>query len=149
MPIESTPSGLIWFHLVSGQGLSLIEAAPATTATILPQVRGVRIESSNLQLQTQTHVDTWVSLVRETHYKVAGVRSVYFAKHENNLDIWVLIEKRDTELVRRIAEAQHQVIRSFSIASVPQFEFDFHIVYQGNRPASELVPLRAIELPRT
>ena len=93
--------------------------------------------------------DAWIHLLREELLGIGGVESMYMARDGNTIDVWVIIPRRDLSCVRMVAEAERSVMRSFvSRQGEPPFFFDFHTIYRGSHNHSELVPLRAIQLPR-
>lgn len=93
-------------------------------------------------------VDEWISRIREELYLEPSVESVYMSIEEGNVDFWVVIPKRDIEVVRHIAESQARIMDIFGRTEKPIFFMDFHVIYRNGHGEEELVPKRAIRLPK-
>lgn len=94
--------------------------------------------------------DAWIHRLREELLQIGGVEHLYIARDRDTIDVWTIVPRRDLNLVRRIAEAERTIMRDYvSRVGSPAFFFDFHTLYRGHHNPTDLVPMRAIELPRT
>lgn len=94
------------------------------------------------------HVDGWIARIREEFYSNPSVESIFVTIEDGNVDVWVVIPKRDIHVVRRISEGEGRILRMFAAAEHPVFFLDFHVVYRADRSEKDLIPTGAIQLPR-
>lgn len=91
--------------------------------------------------------DGLIRYVRDELYSVQSIESIYVDIKEGNIDIWVVIPKRDIAVVRQIAEAKGRILRLFASAEHPPFTLDFHVVYRDGRNEEDLLTKQAIRVP--
>ena len=114
------------------------------------------IDQQSVVIQDQTRetfssdqeVDGWISRIREQLYLEPSVESVYMSIEEGNVDLWVVVPERDIQVVRRIAESQARIMDLFGQTEKPLFFIDFHVVYRNGHSEEEVIPKRAIRLPK-
>jgi len=91
--------------------------------------------------------DGLIRYVRDELYSVQSIESIYVDIKEDNIDIWVVIPKRDIAVVRQIAESKGRILRLFASAEHPPFTLDFYVVYRDGRNEEDLLPKQAIRVP--
>lgn len=90
----------------------------------------------------------WISYIREMIYAIPEVEKVYVEIAHKQVDVWVIIPKRNIAVVRQIAQSQGEILRVFASAEEPAWLFDFHVVYRDGRDESQFVPALALQLPK-
>lgn len=93
--------------------------------------------------------DGWISYIQEVIYSISDVENIYVEIAGNEVDVWVIIPKRDIAVVRQIVESEGEIVRTFASVEDPAFLLDFHVVYRNGRDESLFVPELAIRLPKT
>lgn len=102
-----------------------------------------------ISMEDRLYSDSWISLLRDELFAVHGIESIHIARDDTTLDVWVIIPERDIKVVRSIAETERAIMARFiNHQRDPIFFFDFHTMYRESNQTNELVPLRAIEIPR-
>ena len=108
------------------------------------------VNHAELPMKESQYSDAWIRLLRDDLFSIQGIESMYLARDETNVDVWVVIPKRDIDLVRKIAETEREIMSQFfNHQRDPIFYFDFHTVYMESSRVEELVPRSAIEIPRS
>lgn len=92
--------------------------------------------------------DGWIALIREELYANPSVEDIFVSIEDNNVDVWVVIPKRDISVLRQLVEGEGRIVEMLVSGKHPAFLIDFHIVYRSGRNLEELAPTRAIRLPR-
>ena len=102
-------------------------------------------EGAEEELQS---TDAWISRLRNALLSIEGIESMHLAIDDNTIDVWVIIPKRDVDLVRKVSETERTVMSQL-INRQPDasFHFDFHTVYRESQKVSDLIPGRAIKIP--
>lgn len=113
------------------------EMQPATTAS--------NVEDSAYSDQS---VNGWISQIRDALYSIPSVESIYVSIQGEEVDIWVVIPKRDIGIVRQIAECQGRFLKMLALDEHSPFVVDFHVVYREGRSEEDLLPTRAFCVPR-
>jgi len=90
----------------------------------------------------------WISYIREQFYSVPDTEAVYYTIDDKDVDFWVLIPKRDFNLLRRLVELEMRVLDTFSYGNEPLYRLEFHITYRNRAYEGNIVPSKAIRLPR-
>lgn len=91
--------------------------------------------------------DGLIRYVRDEIYSIQSIESLYIDIKEGNIDIWVVIPKRDIAVVRQIAEGKGRIIRLFASSEHPPFTLDFHVIYRDGRNEEDLLTKQAIRVP--
>lgn len=104
-------------------------------------------EITVLTLSGQSKND-WISYIREEFYSFPQVDAIYVTIDDRDVDIWLLIPHRDINLVRQLIEKEMKIFERFSDAEEPIFLIEFHVVYGNNSDENQLVPQKAIKLPK-
>ena len=93
--------------------------------------------------------DGWLATIRRELHEHGRFEHLYVSiGDEGMVDYWVVIPDRDLDLVRRLVEEQHKIVRLFGSGQQrPPFNLDFHIVYGKGRDAKTLVPSDAFRVP--
>jgi len=93
-------------------------------------------------------VDGWIALIREELYANPSVEDIFVSIEDNNVDVWVVIPKRDISVLRQLVEDEGRIVEMLVSGEHPPFLIDFHIIYRSGRNLEELAPTRAIRLPK-
>ncbi len=93
-------------------------------------------------------VNGWLSLIRDGLYSIPSVEDIFVSIEGSDVDIWVVIPKRDLNILHQIVEREWELIKLFVAGENPAFLVDFHIIYRDGRSIRDLAPTRAIWLPR-
>jgi hypothetical protein len=93
-------------------------------------------------------VDGWIALIKEKLYANQAVEDIFVTIEENDVDVWVVIPKRDISTLRQLVEREGEIIELLVSGEKPAFFMDFHIIYRSGCNLEEVVPTRAIKLPR-
>ena len=93
-------------------------------------------------------VDGWIALIREELYANPSVEDIFVSIEDNNIDVWVVIPKRDISVLRQLVQGEGRIVEMLVSGEHPAFLIDFHIIYRSGRNLEELAPTRAIRLPR-
>jgi hypothetical protein len=96
--------------------------------------------------QSDQSLNGWIAYVKEVFYSVPDVESIYLTIEENNVDLWLVIPKRDFKLVRRLVELEMRVLNDFVSPQGMQLFIEFHIMYRCGVAESQLIPREAIRL---
>jgi hypothetical protein len=94
------------------------------------------------------NINGWLTYVRDEFYSVPVVEAIYVAIDKRDVDIWLIIPKRDFALLRRLVDREMEILKAFAPLEKPPFLFEFHIVYRCGATEGELVPREAIPLSR-
>ncbi len=93
-------------------------------------------------------VDGWLSRIREELYSNPSVEDIFVSIEDNNVDVWVVIPKRDISVLRQLVEGEGRILEMLVSGEHPAFLIDFHIIYRSGRNVEQLAPTRAIRLPK-
>ncbi len=93
-------------------------------------------------------VDGWIALIRDELYTNPSVEDIFVSIEDNNVDVWVVIPKRDITILRQLVEIEGRILEILVSGERSPFLMDFHIIYRCGRNLKELTPTRAIRLPR-
>jgi hypothetical protein len=93
-------------------------------------------------------VDGWIALIREGLYANPSVENIFVSIEDNNVDVWVVIPKRDIAILRQLVEIEGRILEILVSGERSPFLMDFHIIYRSGRNLEELAPTRTIRLPR-
>ena len=93
-------------------------------------------------------VDGWLSRIREELYSNPSVEDIFVSIEDSNIDVWVVIPKRDLAILHRIVETEWELIKMLVSGESPPFLVDFHIIYRCGRDIEDLAPTKAIRVPR-
>ena len=140
-----------WTVLSTGAISQTIAHTPDTWAEIKPENPSEINQSTGnrIPMGDRFYSDSWIRLLRDDLFAVQGIESIHVARDDTTLDVWVIIPRRDINVVRSIAETERAIMARFiNHQRDPIFFFDFHTMYRESNQPSELVPLRAIEIPR-
>ena len=96
--------------------------------------------------QSDQSLNGWIAYVKEVFYSVPNVESVYFTIEENNIDLWLVIPKRDFQLVRHLIELEMRILNDFVSPHGTQLFIEFHIMYRCGSVESQFMPREAIRL---
>ena len=93
-------------------------------------------------------VDGWLSLIREELYSNPKVEHIFVSIEDSDVDVWVVIPKRDISVLRQLVEIEGRILELLVSGEHPPFLIDFHIIYRCGRNIEDLAPTRAIRLPK-
>ena len=93
-------------------------------------------------------VNGWLSLIKEALYSIPSVEDIFVGIEDSDVDVWVVIPKRDISVLRQLVENEGQILEMLVSGEHPAFLIDFHIIYRCGRNIEDLVSNRAIRLPR-
>jgi hypothetical protein len=93
-------------------------------------------------------VDGWIALIKEELYANPSVEDIFVSIEDNNVDVWVVIPKRDISVLRQLVEIEGELFKTLVSGESPPFLIEFHIIYRCGRKIEELAPTKAIRLPR-
>lgn len=116
-------------------------SAPSDLTTSTDRLSEMKISDSQ--------TDSWLNRISKTVYANPAVEALFVSLGEEAVkDYWVVIPERDIALVRKlISDQQEKVLRLFAQTDAP-FQLDFHIVYRNMRDIRELIPSKAISVPK-
>ena len=147
-------------YTVSGSQVTRLQATGNNASSvslkqedIRPQIRWQcrsELTVDRMASEDSLSSDAWICLLRDALFSIQGIESMHLARDETTIDVWTVIPKRDIGLVRKIAEIQRDLMSQFiNHQREPLFYFDFHTVYRESNALHELIPLRAIRIPRS
>ena len=90
----------------------------------------------------------WIAYIRETFYESPQVESIYYTIEEDKIDIWLIIPKRDFSLVRRLVDLEMSVLDTFEANDKLLCQCEFNIIYRGRNNEADLIPQRALRIPK-
>jgi len=93
-------------------------------------------------------INGWISQIRDALYSIPLVETMYLSIEGEEVDIWVVIPKRDIGIVRQIAECQGRFLKMLALDEHSPFLLDFHVIYREGRSEEDLLPTQAIRIPR-
>lgn len=93
-------------------------------------------------------VNGWIAQVREKLYSNTSVEDIFVCIENVEVDVWVVITKRDITALRQIVEKEDELLRILASGDNPALFIDFHVIYRCGRNTEELAPTRAIRLPK-
>ena len=93
-------------------------------------------------------VNGWIAYVKEQFYTVSQVESIYYTIDDIDIDVWLIIPTRNFNLLRRLIDLEIRVLDIFSTANLSLYRFEFHIIYRNNASEHQIVPKKALRLPR-
>jgi hypothetical protein len=138
-----------------GQRLVLSSSTPCPTFQLQTEPLSITDEQAELMrdearemISSNQKVDGWISYVQKELYLEPTVESVHVGIDEGTVDFWIVIPKRDIEVVKRIADTQSRIMDVFGRTEKPSFFMDFHIIYRNGHDEGEWIPKRTIRLPR-
>ena len=94
------------------------------------------------------NLNGWLSLIREQLYSNSSVEDIFVSIEDSDVDVWVVIPKRDISIIRQLVEIEGRMLEMLVSGEHPAFLIDFHVIYRCGRNIEELVSNRAIRLPR-
>ena len=100
---------------------------------------------------TNQEVNGWIAYIKETFYEFPQVESIYYKIDEDKIDVWIIIPKRDFSLLRRLVDLEMNVLDTFETNETndkPLYQFEFHIIYRGRNNEADLIPQRALRIPK-
>ncbi len=108
----------------------------------------IRVENERSFDSSNQEVNGWLSLVKDKLYANPSVEYIYVDIEDSDVDVWVVIPKRDLAILHQIVEAEGELFDILISGESPPFLIDFHIIYRCGRSLEDLAPTRAIPLPR-
>ena len=90
----------------------------------------------------------WISYIKDQFYKISEIQSIYYSINDKDVDIWILIPKRDIVLLRRLVDLEIKVLETFTYGGESLFRLEFHIVYCNHTDEKMLVPSKALYLQK-
>jgi hypothetical protein len=105
-------------------------------------------QRSNPVVVADQSVNGWIAHIKAQFYSIPDIESIYMAIEENNVDLWLIIPKRNFALLRKIVDLEMQILDDFSAVKHPVFLFEFHVVYRCNATGSQFVPKGSLLIPR-
>lgn len=100
----------------------------------------------------------WMEKVANAFYDIEGVEWVYvtqqgeYIKGDAIFDFWVIINERNLDLVREIAEAKYNLLKLAPIHedSVYRVSYvcDYHTIYRDGRDLKDIEPSFALILTK-
>lgn len=100
---------------------------------------------------TNQEVNGWMAYIKEMFYEFPQVESIYYTIEEDKIDIWIIIPKRDFSLLRKLVDLEMNVLDTFETNETndkPLYQFEFHIIYRGRNNEADLIPQRALRIPK-
>ena len=93
-------------------------------------------------------VNGWIALIRKELYANPSVEDIFVSIEDDNVDVWVVIPKRDISVLRQLVQGEGRIVEMLVSGEHPAFLIDFHIIYRCGRSIDEVAPSKAIRLPR-
>ena len=90
----------------------------------------------------------WISYIKEIFYSVPQVESIFYTIDDTDIDVWLIIPKRDFELLRRLVDLEISVLDVFFSEDSSLYRFEFHILYRNDADEYQIVPKKALRLPK-
>jgi hypothetical protein len=106
------------------------------------------IEPTCLSTNYNETMNGWMSYIRSMFYGFSEVKSIYYAIDDSDIDIWLIIPKRDFPLLRRLVDAEMGILKMFYDVDRPIYSFEFHIVYLHDALETDIVPKNALRIPK-
>lgn len=98
---------------------------------------------------SDSQTSSWLNRISQIVYANSSVEALFVSKGEEAVrDYWIIIPERDIALVRELVRDQEKVLSLFAQAENAPFQLDFHIVYRNGRELKELLPSKAISVPK-
>ena len=100
---------------------------------------------------TNQEVNGWIAYIKDMFYKFSQVESIYYTIYEDKIDVWIIIPKRDFSLLRKLVDLEMNVLDTFETNETndtPLCQFEFHIIYRGRNNEVDLIPQRAVRIPK-
>lgn len=97
---------------------------------------------------TNQEVNGWLAYIKEKFYEFKPVESIYYAIADEKFDIWLIIQKRDFKLIRRLVDLEMSVVDIFETNEKSLCQYEFHIIYRGRHKETDLIPQQALRLPK-
>jgi len=132
-----------WFWLTSKvTAILLTELNVCERNTNSPVIR----QQNSPISQSDQRLNGWIAYVKTTFYTVQDVESIYLTIKDNNVDLWLLIPRRDFKLIRRLIEEETKVLDNLVSPEGLPLNIEFHIMYRCGANESQFVPREAIRL---
>lgn len=113
------------------------------------EFRETFLYETNINLTTlDQNANGWIAYVREQFYAIPQVESIYYTIDDTDVDIWLIIPARDFNLLCRLVDLGIGILDIFSIADLSLYRFEFHILYRNSFNDNQIVPKRALRLPK-
>jgi len=93
-------------------------------------------------------VDGWISRIKEELYSAPSVEGIFVSIENTDVDVWVVIPKRDISVLRQLVEIEGRILEMLVSGKHPAFLIDFHVIYRCGRDIEDLAPTKAIRLLR-
>ena len=107
-----------------------------------------KVDSTGLFDLTTQSVNGWIALIRKRLFGNPSVEDIFVSIEGSDVDVWVIIPKRDLSLLSQIVEKEEQIIETLVSGENPALLIDFHVIYRCGRNIEDLVSNRAIQLPK-
>ena len=122
-------------------------AIQITASTIAYEVESYPSDPTEV---SDSQANSWLQIISDAVYANPAVEALFVSKGEEAMrDYWVVIPERDIALVRElIGDQQEKVLALFAQSENVPFQLDFHIVYRNGRDIDELIPSKAISIPK-
>ncbi len=93
-------------------------------------------------------VNGWISLIKKRLFDNPSVEDIFVSIEGSDVDVWVVIPKRDLSVLSQLVEKEEQIIEILVSGKNPALLIDFHVIYRCGRNIEDLVSNRAIRLPK-
>ena len=107
-----------------------------------------KVDSTGLFDFTNQNVNGWISLIKKTLFANPSVEDIFVSIEESDVDMWVVIAKRDLSVLSQLVEKEGHIIEILVSGENPALLIDFHVIYRCGRNIEDLVSNRAIRLPK-
>ena len=121
---------------------------PTTYIEYKALLPGKSVYSTRVFDSSNQCVDGWLAHIREELYSNSSVEDIFYSIKDSNVDVWVVIPKRDITILRQLVEIEGRILGMLVSGKHPAVLIDFHVIYRCDRNVEELVSNRAIILPR-
>ena len=92
--------------------------------------------------------DDCTSYLGQNLYAISRVETVFISLETEYIDVWIVIPKRDVQIMEQIFEVDKEIVGKFSLTKRSPLFFDFHVVYRDGSDEKELVSDKAVLLPK-
>jgi len=97
---------------------------------------------------TDQGINGWMSRIRDELYSISMVENIFVTIEDNDINVWVVIPRRDITVLRQIVEKEDELLKVLVSGDNPALFIDFHVIYRCDRDMEKLAPTRAISLPK-
>jgi len=112
------------------------------------QLTESKVDSTGLVDFTDQNVNGWIALIKKRLFGNPSVEDIFVSIEGSDVDVWVVIPKRDLSVLSQIVEEEEQIIEMLVSGENPALLIDFHVIYRCGRNIEDLVSNRAIRLPK-